>query len=171
MLCSICVVLRGFIFSLLLGNLFGSCPGSIEIRTAPNECAAIVLTDGYMHLCSSQEEVHRFSGTKYDRYAKMLYEQTTGLIKDLSFVNCENAGNDVVSNFEVTVIWPRPDDILTISTLDAHFIVSEPTVMTPETSGYLVCMELEHNDSNTMSYSYNCSHNGDANLIALSYKF
>lgn len=111
----------------------------IRITLAPGQCLAILLPDGYSHVCHEYSNVVSLGYLdRYDYITAVLYDRKTGYLKDILQYNSMKS-NDISSTSEqkfeddsLGTLFPKPNDVITDSDVDFHFYFVQPSSVTAD---------------------------------------
>lgn len=127
------------ILSIILAKSDNDLTSSSQIRIilAPGQCLAILLPDGYSHVCHEYTNIVSLDDlNRYDYITAVLYERTTGYLRDIlqySSIGSNPTGNNselILDDDSLGTLFPKSNEVMTDSAIDFHFYFVPSTAAT-----------------------------------------
>jgi hypothetical protein len=133
------------------------CRNVFLVMKKENECIAVFLSDGYVHMCAAPARPYNITTTTYDHLTVITYSPLTEVIREITYYECSmedrrllesqevsaSSGDLTEPRLELGVLWPKDYATITTRDLDVHFYAATHHFDPARTANDVVCFELD----------------------------
>jgi hypothetical protein len=152
------------------------CSSSVVARALEHECLALILPDGYTHVCNALAKDYTVSTDQYEYMSAMIYSPATGVIRDLAYYECSFEDRlsiqlsphiSTAPAHVINFMWPREHFVITTNTVEIFYHAKLADFYSSSNEVVAACFELKGSEPTAAAFHYACTATVHANVVQI----